>query len=113
MDIRYQDGRSEFFPHEVKDIVYRINKWVDNHGKVKFGKTRIPDTWAKCCLYSANKVNYRLEKIKKLFENPWLECERNSIYKLSKTKYIWDHRWETKAYFILYWMNFSWEEEPP
>jgi hypothetical protein len=70
MDTGYQNGRNEFYPHEVKDIVYRINKFSDSSGKIKVCKLRIADTWAMCCLYSANKVNYRKPPVNKPEVNP-------------------------------------------
>jgi len=111
MDTESVNQRNEFFPHEVKNIVYRINKYSDSFYNTKFRKPRIPDTWAKCCMYSANKVNYRHAKLKLKFINPWKECERNCLYQIYKVKYDWIYRWNTRAYLVLFWVNISWKDE--
>ena len=79
MDIDYLRKSSDFRQLEVKDIVYRINKYADGYDEFHYRNERIATSWGRCCEYAANKVNYRQDSPAKPIDK-WKIAERNKDY---------------------------------
>lgn len=110
MDIDYLRQKSDFHEFQAKNIVYRINKYAGLYGSFVYGNERIASSWGLCCEYCANKVNYR-QTIPEKPVDLWKAVEMNCVHKTNKAANNWNSRWETKAYFILEWMNITWPDD--